>query len=1084
VLDERQTRPTELTVLDRVFGEHHAGDGPLDHAVQSLIREQGYGKDDAIRRLVLKLHRFTRTLANPTAWIAQQTARFNEREPKDWRPWLLKGFVEWRQLWSPTLKSLESTPNVAACCKALAGMSAKPGCAEMREALGTIGEAYQLEWPRGAKTTVREAVKEFFEGAEFLHSLVVTDDSNDPLAEDWGWIRQPMLALLELTREFTDEFTRAKRELGGVDFADLEQLSLQILRDPRTGEPTRAAEAWRQKFRYVFVDEYQDINAAQDAILTLLSRSGTPGNRFLVGDVKQSIYRFRLADPRIFRDYERRWRDAAGDGKYVPLSDNFRSREALLEFINPVFRTLMRPVAGGVAYDEEAELRFASLRERTHLSLTATGQTKNNPVSPRVEFHLLPKHGAAANAGDEGYGNDEDDLDAVEREAHLVAHRLRQLREEKHLVWDETVFRPVEWRDMVVLMRAVESRAERFAKEFSRAGVPLLAARAGFYSALEVTDLLNLLRLLDNPLQDVPLLAVLRSPLVGLSVPEMAQLRGQSSAKPFWAALRQVNEKAGSGERTVAGKPLDAGELTAGTLSRVDLFLKSFERWRRIIRQSSLSHCLEAVLVETHYEALLLAEERGLERTANVHRLLDLARQFDPYQRQGLYRFLRFVETQEEAELDQDPATTPTEDAVRLMTIHKSKGLEWPVVVVAGLGTQFNLKDLNEDILLDEEFGLCPKVKVPDSDQVYPSLVHWLAAGRAKRELLGEELRLLYVALTRSRDTLILTGTARRKNDGEPWQSFASGAVNDQDVLAARSSLDWLRLCLPQITQSADWLNEREGQSRLLRWKIYPEADLTSLGPTKRAATDPSLETKSVDEAELSEVIRRISWQYPFKPATTETAKTSVSALRLRLLEETDAEARPLFQGGWRRRTGELSAAEVGTANHVFLQMVQMERTDNRQDLQMEAERLCRAAVLSDAEVAALNVDGLLTFWRSDLGRRICAQPPQNVHREMPFTARMSAADLAALNLCANADLADNEFVVVQGYVDLAVISPKEIWVVDFKTDDVHPRELEARRANYARQLKLYALALSRIYRRPVTESWLHFLTPGETRAV
>ena len=942
VLDERQTRPMELAVLEGMLSKHYAGDGPLDRAVQSLIREQGRGSDDSIRRFVLKLHRFTQTLANPAAWMANQADRFNQTEPHQWRRWLTEGFVEWRQLWLPAVKSFEQTPNVAVCLDALAAAPAKPGLNQIRKALEAIRDADQHDW-QGKKTAVRGAIKEFFRDAAFLHSLVSAEDGKDPIEEDWRWVRQPMLTLLELGQEFTAEFTRAKRELGGVDFSDLEQLALRVLRDPHTGRPTRTAETWQQKLRYVFVDEYQDINAAQDAILALLSRGEKPGNRFLVGDAKQSIYRFRLADPRIFRDYEQRWRGASGGGQRVALSDNFRSREALLEFINPLFRTLMRPAVGGVAYDPEAELRFGRPDSRAHLGFKAADEAGDNPAAPRVEFHLLPKPVVWATADEEENGNELDDLDAVEAEARLVAHRLRQMHDEKHRVWDQgrEEFRPVEWRDMVVLMRSVQSRAERFAKEFGAAGVPLLAARTGFYSALEVMDLLNLLKLLDNPLQDVPLLAVLRSPLVGLSVAELAQLRLQSPAKPFWKALRHARGMSAVDPRPslpsgANAMPGDAGQPTADTFTRVAAFLKSFDRWRRIIRQSSLTHCLETVLAETHYEALLLAEERGLERAANVRRLLDLARQYDPYQRQGLFRFLRFIQAQEQAELDLEPAAAPTENAVRLMTIHRSKGLEWPVVVVAGLGEKFNLSDLNEEILLDEEFGLCPKLRLPDSDLLYPSLAHWRAAFCAKRELLGEELRLLYVALTRARDTLVLCATAGRKSDTEPWGSSAPEAATDQDILVGRSFLDWLRLCLPQLTQPEDGL-QREGQSRVLRWKIHSENEPASLTAARRADADapPVPDGESAAEADLGELIRRVSWQYPFGLATTEPAKTSVSRLRRRLRDETEDEARAMFQVPGlkfhsRAQSGttadRLSAAEIGTAHHTFLERVSLDR--------------------------------------------------------------------------------------------------------------------------------------------------------------
>ena len=1088
VLDERQTRPLEVAALERVLGRHYAGESVADQAVQSLIREQGNGSDEHLRRIVLKVHRFTQTLADPAAWMAQQVAGFSEAEPARWRRWLMEGFIDWKNLWLPALEALEPTPNIKACVNALGRAATNPDWDAIRETVDRIGEAKEAEWPSGAKTTVRDAIREFFEDAEFLRSLVDHGDDADPIAEDWQCVRQPMLTLLALAQEFTAEFTRAKRDLGGIDFADLEQLALRALRDPRTGRPTPAATTWQQQLRHVFVDEYQDINAAQDAIITLLSRPGPEGNRFLVGDVKQSIYRFRLANPRIFRDYELRWSGRSGEGRCLPLSENFRSRESLLEFINSLFRALMRPAIGGLPYDEAAQLRFGQSEGRAQLSLKSA-RGLGGHASPCVEFHLLPKPGALAEeeeSDDPADGSDTADLDPVEQEARLIAGRLSQLREEKHLVWKQGRFEPVDWRDMVVLLRSAESRAERFAREFNLAGVPLLASRTGFYTALEVMDLLNLLRLLDNPLQDVALLGVLRSPLVGLTVDELAQIRLQSRAKPFWIALQQARHILTQTSPNAGSSSIGA-QVNHPALG-VDSFLIAFERWRSLARHLPLSHCLETILNETHYQAMLLAGERGRERAANVRRLISLAQQYDPYQRQGLFRFLRFVAAQEEAELDEEPAAAPAENAVRLMTIHKSKGLEWPVVVVAGLGAQFNFRDLNEDILLEEEFGLCPRVKWPGSDQVYPSPAHWLAARRAKREVLGEELRLLYVAATRARDTLILAGTARKKGDDAPCVERV--AVTDRALATARCYLDWMRLWLPHAAGPA---NQREGSNELLRWKIYDPRDPIFTSPAIRP-TAPGADESDQPPArtELSALRTRLEWRYPNAAATCEPAKTSVSALRRRLRDETDDEAKPAFRAssfglqiGSRARAARdrLSAAEVGTAHHTFLQMVSLDHVGSVRELEAQAQGLRDGAVLSGEEIAALDFEAVAAFWQSNQGQQILARQ-SHVHREVPFTARFSPEDLAQLNLLGHsaAELR-GEFFVVQGFVDLAVILPEELWLVDFKTDDARGPELEAKREDYERQLKLYGLALRRIYRRPVTTLWLHFLASRITFA-
>lgn len=622
-----------------------------------------------------------------------------------------------------------------------------------------------------------------------------------------------MAALVQLAQQFTARFAEAKRQLGGVDFSDLEQFALRLLRDDATG----VARHCRAHFTHVCVDEYQDINAAQDAILRLVSGEGASANRFLVGDLKQSIYRFRLASPHIFASYAKDWR--GGDlqspppGVVIALSDNFRSREAILNFVNPLFRALMRESIGGVAYDAEAELKFGG-------TVPAAG--------PRaVELHLLTKD-AEEPSDERDATTDLLDLLGMEREARCVALRLRALHAGGHEVWDEEAGAPrrVEWRDMVVLMRSPGSRVESFAQEFHRAGVPLHAARGGFYEALEVRDLLNLLRLLDNPLQDLPLLAVLRSPLVAMSLEELVALRAQNDERLFWDVLVKGARTAKS--EVVPGTQLDTActpEPPAAPLfTKATSFLARFTVWRERLRLSSLTDCLENVLAETHYESLLLAEPRGAERVANVRRLLDLARQFDPYQRQGLHRFLQFIAAQEEAELDHAPAPVPTDNAVRLMSIHQSKGLEFPVVVVAGLGTLFNERDLRGEILLDEEFGLCPMVSPPDRERRYASLPHWLARRRGRRELLGEELRLLYVALTRARDTLLLVGTDAGKDVVQKWREPAT-ALSDLALLKARCPLHWLRAWLPSVTAEEDWRGDTAGQNALLSWDFYTADD-------------------------------------------------------------------------------------------------------------------------------------------------------------------------------------------------------------------------------------------------------------------
>lgn len=1054
ILDETQTRPLQRAALDELLERHYNATTDASAAVRELIRTVGRGADGAIRKLILKLHAFSQSLPDPQGWLETQTQRFNEAEPSEWRNHFALAVAQLRREWvSAVNASRGQTTALRLCSDALNTLPAAPDYSAASRAIHDINTAnIDNNWPHGSKGKFRDPLKKFFEEAEFLGALLPNGD-HDPLVQDWTWARGSMLALLGLVREFAADFATRKREFGGVDFADLEQCALRLLREENI------TTHWRTRLAHVFVDEYQDINAAQDAILTALSRGAAEGNRFLVGDVKQSIYRFRLANPHIFQSYETAWRQHQG-GQALSLTENFRSRQAILDFVNPLFAALMQPEIGGIIYEP---LRFGAPEQREALKNTG----------PRVALHLIAATDPDAvisetDNGDDDSGETAPDLQSVEREARLTAQLFRKLHDDKHQIWDKTQMREVRWSDMAILLRSPSGRAEAFAKEFSRAGIPLNAARDGFFASLEVADLLNLLRLLDNPLQDIPLAAVLRSPLVGLTMDELVEIRLADRGDLLWPALNRAARSKG---------------VSPDLRGKVIAFLDQFQRWRDLARQSSLSETLETAIHDTYYEPLLLAGTRGPERMANVRRLLDLARQFDPYQRQGLYRFLRFVRTQEDEELDLEPATVPAADAVRLLSVHRSKGLEFPVVALAGLGTQFNEQDLHGAVLLDEQLGLCPKITPPGAEQSYASLPHRLARWNARRELRGEELRLLYVALTRARDTLLLIGTTNTPTTEARWASAPTPTLETKAILAARSHLDWLQQWLPTVTQDNEWHDEG-GQNSLLTWEISSTAAERFKIPASPTASAPVEIAVAPPEA-FSVLKERLDWRYVHDGATVETAKTSVTALRRRAADETDDEAKPAFRfpttllapKAETRAAGKLSAAEIGIAHHTFLQHVDVTRTATDLDLRNEAEALCEDGLLTEGQRDALNFGDLAAFWQSDLGSKLRKVAPEAINREMEFTARLTSTDLKHLPaLDIKTRLAAEDFVVVQGQVDLAVIFPDEIWLLDFKTDAVDEAGLAEKTTQYAPQLTTYACALEKIYRRPVTNSWLYFL--------
>lgn len=1093
VLDDQQAHLLARQTLGEVLRRCYEAADEGAQAVQRLIVERARGWDKPIRELVLRLHAYGQSLRDPAGWLARQIANFAQTEPTAWRQAFREGFVKWRQDWQPYLEALAAdNPNAGLLASALEGPKADPTTGQIAVLFARIKEI-DADWPHRRKTELRAPLKKFLEEADFWRSLLPSSEGLEPLMEDWNCARTQMLSLLKLARDFGAAYAAAKSAQGAVDFSDLEQFALRLLYDAQ-GRPSATAKLWQEKFRLIFVDEYQDINDAQDAILSALARTGAGANRFLVGDVKQSIYRFRLADPRIFQRYADQWRRPEAPGRVLPLSHNFRSHEGILDFVNALFGGLMERAVGGVAYDRQAELKFGAPEQRAPLRRASDPAERR-----RVELHLLLESAVREKeiaGGEEGEkaGNS---LPAVaertgaEQEARFVAGLLGELKHRPLLVWDpgQQRQRPVEWSDMVVLMRAPRGKAEIYAREFERLQVPLSAVRGGFFESIEVADLLNLLRLLDNPLQDLPLLAVLRSPLVGLTLDELAEIRQTLRKGRFWNALDKWH-----GARA---EPDRAPDETAAdrTLTVVDQFLERYWRWRALVRQDSLSACLEAVLRETRYAEWCRAQERGPQRQANVERLLSMARQFDPLRRQGLYRFLNFVEAQIEAEIETEPAPLGAVEAVRLMSIHQSKGLEFPVVVLAGLGAGFNEQDLRRDIIVDEQHGLCPKVTVPSTGSRYPGITHWLASRQHREDLLGEELRLLYVAATRACEHLILTGIAPAKRAQESWGRMAAMPAGRHRILAARSYLDWIGPWLPKATGCEDWLSEPSGVGELLAWTVHDvnavdETLDVSPGISGSRGARPSEPQSSegrrtLTPAEGEAISRRLRWVYPNLPATVEPAKTSVSLLRRRMALEDEDEwpaAKFLPKSGFERVRADdrLDAAEVGAAHHLFLQNVELRMAAREAELRLEAERMVAQGLLSPDQRGALDFKTLAAFWQSPVGLQIRGRA-DFVNRELPFTARLHARDLEALNLRTDAGPLGDEFVVVQGVADLVVLLPTEIWLLDFKTDNVRKKLLGTKINQYAPQLKIYGIALSRIYRRPVKRLWLHFLKARET---
>ena len=1068
VIDQKEALLLAHEVLRMILETWHETPGDAE-AIERVIQKYAGKRDQEITRLILRLHHYSQTLPDPVGWLEEQTVRHRSAAPDAWRGWLLEAIQAWRDESIPELKIRYDNFVVGECCRALEKLPANPSKEDLIGLFRHVAEQ-DKKWGHGEKGKIRVGVEAFFDEADFFSCYFDNADTealpDSPLEQDWEWCRHDMLVLLRITKDFGAAFSEAKRERGGVDFHDLEQLALRLLWDAPAGKPTSLATLWRKRFERIFVDEYQDINAAQDGILRALGREDATGNRFLVGDVKQSIYRFRLAAPHIFQGYAAAWQESA---QVIWISENFRSHPGILRFVNTFFSSVMKREIGGGAYEAEAFLEPGAADP-------GQSEIRSAHRSPVVELHLLLKEKETINSTDGTAseevrkGPDVADLPGAEKEAMVVGLRLLELKKREQRIWDgeEQRIRPADWKDMVILLRSPGPKAETYAKVFARLNLPLLAPRGGFFESSEIMDLLAVLSILDNPQQDVPLLAVLRSPFAGFSVEDLARIRSYQPQGGFWRALTEFHRQ-----------PPDTAP--AGTTEKTTQFFRRLARWRTVARGASVAHLIERIIDESSYLGWIASGLYASQALANLQRLQSWAEEFEKYDQQSLFRFLKLIEIQQEAELPEDPAPVAVENAIRLMSVHQSKGLEFPIVVVADCGKDFNVADLRKSIILDDHYQLAPMVVPERTGTAYPSVPWWLARRRQRRELWGEEMRLLYVAMTRARDLLILAGSERLTALAR-WAESAPIHTHAQ-ILDGTSWLDWLGPWLRQPAGAPLSEETSFGTNGDFSWRIYTKDDF----PTSDAAgtlgePDKSETLAALDSTVWREMENRLAWEYPHRAATTEPAKATVTSLRKRAAADEEA-AQPFASKARFRNQPEVArTAEIGSLHHAFLAQVSLDRCGSENELRQEAERLARDGALSEGALGWLDLPALAAFWQSSPGCQILTRKG-SVVRELPFTARFTGSELNILGIEVDAGLG-TDFVVVQGAADLVVLLPDEFWLLDFKTDRFELTELPAKLGLYAPQLRLYAAALEKIYRRPASIRWLHFLAMRETHPV
>lgn len=909
--------------------------------------------------------------------------------------------------------------------------------------------------------------------------------------KDMREMKDRIETLVELTKKFSCRMAKIKTEKGLVDFSDLEHYCLQILMEPNAEQvkPSIAALDYRNQFKEVLVDEYQDTNMVQETILKLVTYdSEENGNLFMVGDVKQSIYRFRLAEPNLFLGkYNRFQLTGEETGLRIDLSKNFRSRFEVLAGTNFLFKQIMGVTVGEIEYDQQAELvKGAAYPE--------------NEIYP-IELAIINQADETIDSTDEEKETAIDEFDQVELEqsqleARFMARKIKQLIEEKQPIFNSKsgTYRPIQYRDIVILLRSMPWAPE-IMEQFKLEGVPIYAnLSTGYFDATEIAIMLSLLKVIDNPYQDIPLASVLRSPICGLDEEDLSTIRIQSKNGTFYEAVKHF----------ILRKPEIENEQLYEKLS---IFIENLQRWRGLARQGSLSNLIWQLYRDTYFYDFVGGLPGGKQRQANLRAFYDRARQYEETSFRGLFRFLRFIERMQERgdDLGAARALSEQEDVVKLMTIHSSKGLEFPVVFVAGLSRKFNMMDINHSYLFDKEYGFASKYVNVEKRITYPSLPQLAFKRKKKLETISEEMRVLYVALTRAKEKLYLVSSV--KNAEKTISKWAKALDHTEWLLKdslranAGSYLDWIG---PSIIrhQNCEHIHSKQVKSSPLlpieiaehpscwRMEVIEKEGLVSQAESNEVLDDDWIDKikegkmVNIQTEQNEEINERLSYQYPFFSSTISRSKQSVSELK-RLYEIRDESAsteliqksqKPVFNRPRFMREKALSPAERGTAMHMVMQHLSLESAPTTESVKNLLDEMLQKELLTKEQIGAINIQQIILLFSTHIGGKLL--DAKKVQREVPFSMAISAQELY--------ETSGEETILVQGVIDCIMETDEGIYLLDFKTDGIHDRYkggfdeakpvLEKR---YKVQLELYEKALKQILKKEIVGKYLYFFDGG-----
>lgn len=901
--------------------------------------------------------------------------------------------------------------------------------------------------------------------------------------------------LTEIVLEFGEKFSQKKKEKNILDFNDLEHLCLKILSDKdENGNiiPSKTAIEFKNLFDEVLVDEYQDSNNVQETIIELVSRRKDEfPNVFMVGDVKQSIYRFRQAKPELFMEKYINYTLEESNNRKIQLYKNFRSRKEVIDGVNYIFKEIMSETVGELEYTDEEALNLGTSYENSEdENVILGGPIEVNIIEKSIEESDLNKE----KLDEEDFENEE--IEGVNLEGKIVAKRIKELMTTtgnnvfKVLDKETGEYRPIKYKDIVILLRATKNWSESLLDELGQEGIPAYAdTGSGYFESIEIRTIMSLLRVIDNPMQDVPVIAVLKSPIMGFSAEDLSIIRLKNKEKYFYENIADIAEE-------------NICDISEELITRCKGFLEKLEIWRNKAIYMPIDEFIWYLYMDTAYYGYVGAMPNGVLRQANLKILFQRAKQFEQTSFKGLFNFINFINklTKSSGDMGSAKILGENEDVVRIMSIHKSKGLEFPVVFLCGTGKQFNLMDLNKNILYHDELGFGPDFVDLEKRVSIGTIAKEAIKKKMKLETLSEEVRILYVACTRAKEKLIINGTVNNiQKSIEKWLSSASLDYNlilPSEILKGKSYLDWIGMSLCQhndgkILREKIAVSNEISKDDNSKWdiKLWKRSDIVVNNEDDKLEEEKevklSILEEEYDKDVYGEVDKRLSYKYPLKESTKLKSNISVSDLKKRNSEFIDQHVesintedvesknkRTVITPKFLQEEKGLTAAEKGTAVHFVMKKIDLDKVSSINEIKDQIQYLYENDFILEEEMKAVNPSKILNFFKSDLGKMMIElhKEGKKIYRELPFYTEISSVNIDNTL----SEEYENEKVRLQGIIDCFFEYNGESILLDYKTDYVSRDNEQELKKKYIKQLDYYSDAVFKITGKKVSKRYLY----------